>query len=653
MKLLEAENLFKTYFIGKIEVKALQGVSLSIEAGEFLAIMGASGSGKSTLMHLLGLLDSPDKGTMKFFGNDITRLNADQSAYLRNKAIGFVFQQFNLLSRSSALENVSLPLLYSSHRADRFEKAKSLLKQVGLEERIQHRPNELSGGQQQRVAIARALVNDPLLILADEPTGNLDSKAGKEVLELFRQLHQNGLTIILVTHDEKIAESAERIIRIHDGKIVEDRRIKTFASSQISPPAVLQQTAEKKYSFKEFQEHLRQAVEMFLSHKLRSFLSLLGVLIGVACVICMLALGQGAREAVTEQLSRLGSNLLSIRPGSAKVRGVSIEAGSVTWFTLDDAKAIKQSISSVKRIAPQVTGQAQLAYGDKNWSTRVTGTTVEYISMRNQQPIAGRLFTDMEDQTRSRVVLLGQTVVRELFGNENPIGKTIKVNRVNFQVIGILPSQGSNSWRDQDDLILMPLMTAMKRVLGKQYIDEISTEITSPSEMPAAQEQIQKLIIRRHQLTPDRYDTFSIRNFTDIQEALSSTTQTFSILLGAVAAISLLVGGIGIMNIMLVSVKERTREIGLRKAIGATPQDILWQFLVESVVITFVGGLLGIILAVGVSWLITTLAEWKTVITLSSIILAFLFSVGVGMTFGLWPAKQAANLDPIHALRYE
>ena len=653
MKLLEAENITKTYRIGEVDIRALQGVSVTIAAGEFVAIMGPSGSGKSTLMHLLGFLDTPDSGAFRLMGKDTSHLKEEEYAFLRNRVTGFVFQQFNLMARSTALENVCLPLLYSEDRVGDLVRSKEMLAKVGLADRVEHRPNELSGGQQQRVAIARALVNRPLMILADEPTGNLDSKSGKEIMEIFKGLHRQGMTVVLVTHDENVGNAAERIIRMHDGKIVSDET-RTGAGEKEIPleeqPRLQSLSKEKKYNFEEFLEHFKQASRMIASNKLRSLLSMLGVLIGVACVITMLALGRGARESITEQLSRLGSNLLSVRPGSVKVHGV--EGLAATRFDFEDVKAI-QDIPYVTKVAPQVTGQGQLVYGNKNWSTQVIGVTPDYASVRNQEPVSGRFFTAEENQTRQRLALIGQTVQRELFGNEDPIGQTIKINRVSFQVLGVLPSLGANAFHDQDDVVVIPLMTAMRRLMGKDYLDQIDAEIADLKQMPAAQEAINAMIIRRHHLTPDRYDSFNIRNYADIQQALSSTTKTFSVLLGCVAAISLVVGGIGIMNIMLVSVKERTREIGLRKAIGATPRDILMQFLVEAVVVTFIGGLAGILLAAVISWIIAAIAHWKMIITLDSLLLAFFCSASVGIIFGLWPAKQAAALDPIRALRYE
>ena len=390
-----------------------------------------------------------------------------------------------------------------------------------------------------------------------------------------------------------------------------------------------------------------------MSHKLRSALSILGILIGVAAVIAMLALGEGATIAIEKQLSSLGSNLLIVHPGSRKVRGVVMETGSVTRFTFQDVKAIQKISDKVKRASPQVAGRGQVVYGNKNWNTQVQGVDVDYAEMRAAVPVIGRFFTEQEVKTRKKVALIGTTVARELFGNTNPIGETIKINLINFKVIGILPEKGASAFRDQDDNILVPITTAMYRLFGKQYIDVIYVEARGPQYLEAAQEAVSEVIIKQHRLRKDQEDSFSIHKMGEIANALKSTTKTMSVLLGAIAAISLLVGGIGIMNIMLVSVTERTREIGLRKAIGANNQDILMQFLIEAAMLSFLGGLAGVILGTGMSILITTFAGWSVRISPFSVMLATTFSLVVGIVFGLWPARQASRLKPIDALRYE
>jgi macrolide transport system ATP-binding/permease protein len=367
----------------------------------------------------------------------------------------------------------------------------------------------------------------------------------------------------------------------------------------------------------------------------------------------MLALGQGAKESIEKQLASLGSNLLVIRPGSARVHGVAMESGTVTRFTLKDVEDISRLTDLVKRVSPSVSGRGQMVYGNKNWNTQVDGVGVDYAEMRASVPAIGNSFSDDEMRRRDKVVLLGPTVVRELFGDANPVGETIKINLISFKVIGVLPSKGANTFHDQDDVALIPVTTAMYRIFGKEYVDTIFVEVVSPELIDAAQQAISSLIIKKHRLTKDAEDSFQIRNMTDIKNTLEATTQTMSVLLGSIAAISLLVGGIGIMNIMLVSVSERTREIGLRKAIGANNKDIMVQFLVESILMSFIGGIVGILLGTGISVLITIFAGWSVIVSSSSIFLATAFSLLVGVAFGLWPAQKAAQLDPIEALRYE
>ncbi|HNW39567.1 MAG TPA: ABC transporter permease, partial [Candidatus Omnitrophota bacterium] len=525
-----------------------------------------------------------------------------------------------------------------------------------------HFPNEMSGGQQQRVAIARSLVNEPPIIFADEPTGNLDSKSKAEIIAILKKLNDQGKTIVIVTHESEIAAFAKRIITMRDGQIISDKKVYAgvniprsgLAETENLVKGVLSKSDSAIKGGMKFFDYLKQAVAAMLSHKMRSLLSILGILIGVAAVITMLAIGQGAKASIEKQLSSLGSNLLIIRAGAPRSMGIALEAGTATRFTLIDAEEIKKLDAYVKDVSPSVRSRSQLVYGNKNWNTAVEGVGVSYAQLRACVPTIGRFFTEEEVRMRNKVALLGATVVKELFGAANPIGETIKINLMNFKVIGILPVKGSSGPMDQDDTVLIPVTTAMYRVFGKQYIDSIYVEATGPDTLDSAEEQISKLIVKQHRLvTKDQQNSFQIRNMSDIKKTLESTTQTMSLLLGAVAAISLLVGGIGIMNIMLVSVTERTREIGLRKAIGANNKDIMTQFLIEAVLMSFIGGLAGVLLGSGTSVLVSIVAGWSVQVSLFSVVLATVFSLIVGVIFGLWPAKQAAQLNPIEALRYE
>ena len=672
--MIDLKNINKTYRTGKIAFQALRDVSLSIGQGEFVAIMGPSGSGKSTLLHLLGLLDRPDSGSYTIYDKEISSCNEQELACLRNHLIGFVFQQFHLLARTSAIDNAHLPLTYSGKRQNK-ARASQRLKEVGLAHREDHKPNELSGGEQQRVAIARALVNDPLIVFADEPTGNLDTQSEEEIIKILEELNRQGKTIIMVTHEKEIAEHARRIIFMRDGKIVSDKRKDSAGHIKGIPKQVRDDREdgwgngrESAFSSEQHRieqvlnsvnttgarlpDHMQQAIQAILSHKVRAFLSILGILIGVAAVIAMLALGAGARASLEQRLASLGSNLLSVRPGSPRLRGVALETGSVTRFTVRDAEAIAK-LSPVKMVTPTVSGRGQVVYSNKNWSSRLEGVGVNYAEMRASIPILGRFFTEEEVRSRGKVAVLGLTVARELFADNDPVGAEIKINRINFQVIGVLPEKGATGWRDQDDVIIIPISTAMYRVLGKDYVDGIDVEVRGPELIEQAQGEIEGLIVRRHRLTGDIKESVDIRNMAEIQETLASTTKTMSWLLGSIAVISLLVGGIGIMNIMLVSVTERTREIGLRKAIGARARDIMTQFIIEAVVMSVSGGVIGIAIGIGIAAGLSFAAGWTTKVSFSAVALATIFSIAVGMVFGIWPARKASQLNPIEALRYE
>ncbi len=653
--MIELRNVSKTYDTGKVKVPALRDVSLTINEGEFVAIMGHSGSGKSTLLNILGFLDKPDSGEFTLCGNDITGLKDDDLSMLRNYVAGFVFQQFHLLPRMTALKNAELPLIYAGRRLIG-DAASSKISAVGLSQREMHYPNELSGGEQQRIAIARSLVNDPLVILADEPTGNLDTKSEAEIIAILKKLHGEGKTIILVTHENEVAAHAERIIRMRDGRIIADeRKAKRRAGRATERKLSLEQLLSEKHSTPgraEFADYLRQAMSSIVTHKMRSFLSMLGILIGVAAVISMLALGEGAKKSITTSLSSLGSNLLTVMPGSHRQGGVALQAGQVTRLTLQDEKALSR-INGVRRISASVYGRVQAVYNNKNWNTQVQGAGVDFAQMRAAEPIAGRFFSDDELRSRKKVALVGATIVRELFGSADPVGKTIKLNRINFTVIGVLPVKGAQMFRDQDDIVVIPVTTAMYRLLGREYVDFIDVEVESQVEIDQVMNSIKAEIMREHHLSAGGEETFEVRDMSEIRDMLTATTRTMSMLLGIVAAISLVVGGIGIMNIMLVSVKERVKEIGLRKAIGARKRDIRLQFLIESALLTFSGGLAGIVIGSVISILISVLAKWSVAVMPAAIILSSLFSILIGVFFGLWPAIQASRLSPIEALRYE
>jgi macrolide transport system ATP-binding/permease protein len=639
--MISIKNLSKIYTTGKIEFKALDNVSLDIPAGEFVAIMGASGSGKSTLLHILGLLDRQTSGEYSFRNQSINNYSESQLAKLRSTHLGFIFQQFHLLARTSAYKNVALPLIYSGNRPTS-NLPYELLKTVKLEDKAANYPNELSGGQRQRVAIARALINDPEIIIADEPTGNLDSKSEAEIMEILLGLNRQGKTVLLVTHEESLAKIAGRIIRLKDGRIIEDNHIKPQIKIKVTDRKV---SATKVVQSFQLLEYIKQAWTMIFSNKVRSFLSILGILIGIGTVVAMMMLGTGAKMSIQDALARLGTNMITVRSNRV--------AGQVpVRFTLRDIESI-QKLLCVKRVSPQVRGNVIVVAGNKNISSQVLGTNVTASQMRNNKPEYGRYFTKEEVNKREKVVVIGQTVLKDIFDNSNPIGKIIKINKHNFNVIGVMQELGGSSWRDRDNVVFIPISTAMYRLLGKKYLDTIDIEISKDFEMEKAIEDIKQLIIKQHNLIGKRRETFRIINMAEIQETAQATTKNLSFLMSFIASLSLLVGGIGIMNIMLVSVTERTREIGLRKAIGAQKKDILFQFIIESIIMTFTGGVAGTVLGLTIGFTLTHFAGWVVNVTFNSILLACLFSSSVGLVFGIWPAKKAANLDPIEALRYE
>jgi len=647
------ENVTKTYQMGETTVNALRGVSLHIERGEFVSLVGASGSGKSTLLHMIGLLDRPDTGKLSIGGFDTAELPDDEISKLRSETIGFVFQQFHLLKRMTAFDNVELPLIYA--KGDRpSADPRALLDRVGLGERSHHKPNELSGGQQQRVAIARALVRRPLIVLADEPTGNLDSKSGAEIMAVLRELHAEGLTVVLVTHEPSVAAAADRTIRVHDGQVVEDVRkphVKIPAAAAITSAPAVPITPQLQWNL--LLLNFQQAARGLWGNKLRTCLSALGIIIGVAAVIIMLALGDAAKGSVNREIATLGSNRLVVTPNPQNTGGVHMARGAVSRLTVDEATHIDGRVPTISAVSGNVRGTVQVVYGHNNASTNLYGTLPGYQAIYSDTPTYGRFFTMQECSEKARVALLGTTVWSELFGTADPIGQFIEINHTPFTVIGVLPSKGSDGGDDNDDLVIVPLQTAMFRVLGKKYVDWIDTSAASASVVDQSVNQLQDLTDEWPHIPGVTSNSYRVFNMVAIAEALSAVTTTLSFMLAGVAAISLVVGGIGIMNIMLVSVTERTREIGLRKALGARRRDIQAQFLIESVTLCLGGGCIGI----AVGWAVTLVIGYFEGIWLNpsllSVALSCGFSVAVGVGFGYWPAVLASRLDPIEALRYE
>jgi macrolide transport system ATP-binding/permease protein len=659
--LIVTHNLSKTYRTGKVEVPALQSVSITVHRGEFVAVMGPSGSGKSTFLNLLGCLDHPSSGSYILNGTDVSTMTDDELAAVRSREIGFVFQGFNLLARTNAQQTVELPLIYRGESSQE-KLSLALLKAVGLPDRGRHRPNELSGGEQQRVAIARALINSPSLILADEPTGNLDSRTSGEIMDIFRDLNRSGITVVMVTHEEDIASYARRRIRFLDGRVISDEIVASGLRADVSAgnpsdaqlhPAQGNGKRRSIFSPGELWENLRSAARSLWQNRTRAFLTTLGILIGVGAVIAMVSIGQGAAVQVQQRIEGLGSNLLSVIPGSSSQGGVRQGFGSVTTLTADDAAAIRQSIPGLAGVAPEASSRQQLKYRKNTWSTNVVGTTADYPLVRNWPVEEGSFFSDEDYRARRTVAVLGSDVVTNLFSDEAPLGKTIKIGDTSFKVIGVLQAKGGGGFFSQDDTVLIPLSTQFIRFRRQNDLRSIGVAVTDKKQMEQVREEISALIRARHHLAPGSEDDFTVVSQEDILQTVQGVSQTMTLLLASIAGISLLVGGIGIMNIMLVSVTERTREIGIRKAIGARRRDILAQFLTEAIILSGSGGLLGWILGWAAANIISKAGQLTISITPATVGLALGFSVAVGVFFGIYPARKASRMDPIQALRFE
>ena len=641
--LIRLEGVKRYFGSGDTEVRALDGVTLDIHAGEFVAIIGQSGSGKSTLMNILGCLDRPTDGTYRVRGQDISDLNADDLAAMRRETFGFIFQRYNLLASISASENVEIPAVYAglSH-AERQEKADTLLSRLGLGDRTGHKPNQLSGGQQQRVAVARALVNDAEVILADEPTGALDSGSSDELLALLEELHDAGRTIILITHDPKVAERAKRVIEIRDGRIVSD-----VGSGDVQTPPSDQTVQTRKGSSLATQiiESVKMAFRSLRANLFRTALTLLGVVIGVAAVVAMLAIGQGSQREVMSRFESMGSNLLFVRPGAP---GTRMRGEAIATLTLADANALNE-LDNVLAAVPSRSGSATLRVGSNDYSTSIEGVSAGWPIAQNRGMLYGTFFTDEDVDRRVGVVVLGTTTAGNLFDNiPDAVGQYIFLGGAPFEVAGILEEKGASSWgQDQDDVALVPITTGMMRLFGQSYLSSITIAVDDTDRIEETESVATDLLLARHGT-----EDFQLRNTASILESVQQTQNSFSILLGSVASISLLVGGIGVMNIMLVSVSERTREIGVRMATGARRSDIMSQFLIESLVVGGLGGIVGVLIGFGVCFLLGA-NGMPVAITLTPAALAFTSAMATGLVFGLLPARKAAHLDPVAALASE
>lgn len=642
MPLLELKNIQRYYPNGETTVKALDDVSLTVWSGEFVAIVGQSGSGKSTLMNLIGCLDKADAGSYHILGQDVLECDSNQLAALRRDTFGFVFQRYNLLNNTTAAENVEIPALYAGlSKTERHERALQLLEQLGLENRHDHKPMQLSGGQQQRVAIARALVNNPPVILADEPTGALDSQSGKEVMALLHELHQQGRTILLITHDEKIATHAQRIITLRDGKIVSDNGDTNCHLSEL--PQHVNHSGSANVAT-ELLESAKTALRSLQANLFRTALTLLGIVIGVAAVVTMLAVGQGSQAQVLAQMRAMGTDILSIRPGAAGLRGSS----DIATLIPADADAIAE-LNNVAWASPERSSKQTVRYGNVDYSTIVQGVAPSMPEVRDWEVSQGVFFDERDMRRYAPVIVLGDTVRQILFPDDiNPLGSYVMVGSIPFEVIGIMSTKGADSQgTDRDDTVFIPLTTGLVRLFGQNHLGGITVKVRDVEQIDETQQAISELLLSRHQT-----EDFRIRNMASIIATAAETQNTFTVMLGIVAAISLLVGGIGVMNIMLVSVTERTREIGIRIATGARQRDILLQFNTEAAVVCILGGVIGVLLGFTAGFVLRYF-DMAIIFSPLPAMLAFSCAFGTGVLFGYLPARKAARLNPVVALSAE
>lgn len=641
--LLELKNVCRYYSSSDLQVKALDDVSLTIERGEFIAIMGQSGSGKSTLMNILGCLDKPTSGEYLINGHSVSDLNPECLSALRLKTFGFVFQRYQLLANYTAQENVAMPAIYSGmSKSERLNKASDLLTRLGLAERGAHKPSELSGGQQQRVSVARALINGAEVILADEPTGALDTASGEQLLALLKQLNQEGVTVILITHDPEVAEHADRLIQVRDGVLLSDTKdnIAHHLNKDNVPVTQSTEAVEPLPSVGSL-ESIVMAFTALHANWFRTLLTLLGIIIGVASVVTMMAIGEGGKKQVLERIEAIGTNLILVRPGGANIRS----SGDNASLSLDDANAIAE-LDGILYTSPERSSRATIRYGQYDFSGRIKGTNSDYKPTKDWEMAKGVFFSQEDLQSYAPVVVLGDTVANQLFPNgEEPVGQYVLMKNAFYQVIGVLQAKGASAGgNDMDDEVLIPITTGQLKVFGRDFLSSITVKVENTDQVDKVTQAITTLLISRH-----GKEDFMVRTTESLVETVTETQDTLTWLLASVAGISLFVGGIGVMNIMLVNVSERRREIGLRIATGAKPSDILKQFNIEAWVVCILGGLIGILFGIVISMVLTNF-DIPVAYSMTPPLLAFVTSLLVGLVFGYAPAHKAAKLNPIEAL---
>ncbi|CAI1721579.1 Macrolide export ATP-binding/permease protein MacB [Serratia liquefaciens] len=645
--LLQLHGISRRFQAGDQNVTVLKEINLSIAQGEMVAIVGASGSGKSTLMNILGCLDRPSEGDYQVAGRSTAQLDRDSLAELRREHFGFIFQRYHLLGDLSAQGNVEVPAVYAGHaRSARQQRAADLLQRLGLAQRLNYRPSQLSGGQQQRVSIARALMNGGEVILADEPTGALDSHSGQEVMSILKDLHARGHTVVIVTHDMQVAEHAQRIIELSDGEIVADRR-KTTPHTVARLPIALDNAVSRWQSQRDrLYEAFKMALLAMASQRLRTLLTMLGIIIGIASVVSVVALGKGSQQQVLANINAMGTSTLEVYPG--KDFG-DMRSAAVQTLRATDADALAQQ-GYVHSVTPTVSSSTTFRYGNQSVSGTVNGVGEQYFLVRGYSIDSGMAFNRHSVDQLMQEAVIDENTRNKLFPHGvNPLGEVILLGSLPCRIIGVAAKKQSGFGSDENLNVWIPYTTAMKRMLGQSYLKSITVRVNDDIDLTSAEDGVTRLLSQRH-----GGKDFFVMNTDSIRQTIEKTTATLTLLVSMIALISLVVGGIGVMNIMLVSVTERTREIGVRMAVGARASDIMQQFLIEAVLVCLLGGTLGVLLSLGIGVVFSQFSDNFTMVySTESIVAAFICSTLIGVIFGFFPARRAAGMDPIHALERE